>query len=188
MSKISLSILVCIFCLGGCSQPEQVVSSDPVCLDFTMNQTMEAAKAALIQMHFNLEKDDPQTHYLRTRPLPGAQFFQFWRKDNADAYSAAQANMHSLRRIVEMEFSEKDNAVCIACRVQVQRLSFPEKPIEGRNASASAFTESQYNRQSVLVDEDQLAKMEWLDAGPDRALEQRILERVKKQLQEGKQR
>lgn len=186
MSKIRYSlVLFCLVWLIGCGRPQQVVSSDQVCLKFTGEQTMEAAKSVLQSMHFSLEKDDPQASYLRTRPLAGAQFFQFWRQDNADAYMTSQANLHSLRRTVEMEFYPQGDTVCMNCRVQVQRLSLPEQPVEGYLNFAGSFTESEQSRQTVQVDKDRLEAMEWLDAGLDRALEQKILKKVQKKLQKG---
>jgi hypothetical protein len=189
MSKILICVIsLCLMCFVGCGKPTQVVSSDPVCLPFSTEQLMDAARDVLDEMHFTLEKDDPQSRYLRTRPLSGAQFFQFWRHDNADAYASAQSNLHSLRRIVEMEFSPGPDTVCMACRVQVQRLSIPERPIEGTHNMGAAFTDSDNNRQTVQIDEKQLEKMEWLDAGPDRALEQKIVKQIEKKLQRGKRR
>lgn len=186
MSKILLCIMLCcLMSFAGCGRPQQIISSDPVCFDFEIGQSMQAAKSVLRNMHFDLEKDDPQANYIRTRPLPAAQFFQFWRQDNADAYMTSQANMHSLRRSVEMEFYPKGQTVCIACRVHVQKLSVPEKPFEGYRNDAAAFTESETTEQTIKLDDSRLEKMEWLDAGLDRALEQKILKRVQQKLQQG---
>jgi hypothetical protein len=183
MSKIQICMAaLCLSVVGGCGRPRQVVSSDPVCLNYSTEQMMEAAKSALKEMHFNLEKDDPQSLYIRTRPLAGAQYFQFWRQDNADAYTAARSNLHSLRRIVEIEIYPGPDTTCMACRVQVQKLSIPEKPIAGMAGMAGTFTTGGSSRQSMAVDEKQLAQMEWLHEGPDRALEQKILNEIKRQL------
>jgi hypothetical protein len=176
---------LCLVIVSGCSRPKQVVSSDPVCLDFTVEQMMGASRAVLDDMHFNLEKDDPQSFYLRTRPLAGAQYFQFWRKDNADAYTAARSNVQSLRRIVELEFYPGEGSTCMACRVSVQKLSIPEKPIAGMAGMSATFTTSNSSRQSMAVDEEQLERMEWIDEGPDRALEQKILRNIKRELVKG---
>ena len=185
MSKILILLLCCTLFFGGCGRPQQAVSSGPVCLAFPAQQTMAAAAEVLKELHFSLEKDDPQALYIRTRPLSGAQFFEFWRRDNADAYMTSQANLHSLRRIVEIEVYPRGQTVCTLCRVHVQRLSMPERPIESHRNMAAAFTESERTRQTIGVDDRQLEQMEWLDAGPDRALERRILNRLQRKLREG---
>jgi len=186
MSKIQICMAaVCLVIAGGCSRPEQAVSSDPVCLEFSAEQMMEAARTVLDDMHFGLEKDDSQSFYLRTRPLAGAQFFEFWRTDNADAYTAARSNLQSLRRIVELEFHPGQGTTCMVCRVRVQRLSIPETPIIGMAGLAGTYTSSSAGKQTMAVDEEQLAQMEWLDEGPDRALEQTILKNIKRELVKG---
>lgn len=185
MSKIIICItMLSLLGFAGCGRPQQVVSSDPVCLAVTKQEAMEAAAKTLEEMHFRLEKNDPEIGYIRTRPLAGGQFFQFWRQDNADAYMTSQANLHSLRRTVDMEF-EPGQTICIRCRVQVERLSLPERPIVGMRNVAAAFTESEQTMQSIAVQKEQLEKMEWLDAGLDRGLEQKILKRVTRKIQKG---
>lgn len=186
MSKIlCCAAVLCLLGLAGCGRSQQVVSSDPICLAVSGAQATKAAATVLEEMHFSLEKDDPEVGYIRTRPLTAAQFFQFWRQDNADAYMTSQANMQSLRRVVEMEFYPRGQTVCINCRVQVQRLSLPERPIEGIHNAAASFTDSRQSRQTIAIENEQLEKMEWLDAGLDRALEQKILKRVQRKIQKG---
>lgn len=186
MSKIMIfAAALCLLTVGGCGRPNQVVSSDPVCLDFTAEQMMGAARSVLDGMQFGIEKDDPQSFYLRTRPLAGAQYFEFWRRDNADAYTAARSNLHSLRRTVEIELYPGEETTCMACRVTVQRLSIPERQIVGMAGMAGTFTTSSAGKQTMSVSEKQLARMEWIDEGPDRALEQKILKEIKRKLVKG---
>ena len=144
---------------------------------------MDAARTVLEKMRFELEKDDPQAHYMRTRPLSGAQFFEFWRHDNASALSAAQANLHSIRRIVELQFTPENMTTCIQCSVQVLRLSMPEQPLEGTGRRGGIYTESNSREQTLEVDSDKRKQIEWLDAGTDASLEQKILTMIQEQIQ-----
>ena len=184
MKNVSIfAIMVLVVLLAGCSAPEQILSSDPVCLPgIEVPETMEVARTVLDRMQFTMEKYDTQARYLRTRPLSGAQFFQIWRQDNASAYTSAEANLKSLRRIVEMEFSPFANRTCIKCRVYVQQLSLPEEPIEGVLRMAGNYTDSSSSNQTLRLEGRQLEKMEWLDKGLDRALEQKILEKIKEEV------
>ena len=177
--------LVCIL-FSGCASQDQTLSTDPVCLpDVQADQAMEAAKTVLSKMHFQLEKDDRDACYMRTRPLSGAQFFEFWRHDNASAFSGAQANLHSIRRIVELEFAPQNTKTCIQCRVQVLRLSVPEEPLIGAERMSGIYTESSSRFQSLQMDDRKTGQIEWLDAGTDRSLERKILTMIQKQMQKG---
>lgn len=182
MKKLSILMVVGImlFSLTGCGRPEQVVSSDPLCLPGVgVSDAMEAAQKVLDRMQFTIEKYDPEARYIRTRPLSGAQFFQIWRQDNASAHSSAEANLQSLRRTIEMEITPYGDRTCLACRVYVQQLSIPERPIEGVISMAGSYTDSSMSRQTLRLDNEQLEEMEWLDNGLDRALEKKILDKIK---------
>jgi hypothetical protein len=188
MKKIlfTISLLVVLVTFSGCASRQQAVSDDPVCLSNTLtDQVMEAAQTVLLRMHFEIEKYDTDARYIRTRPLSGAQFFEIWRQDNASAASAAQANLYSLRRVVELEFSPQNTTTCVQCRVQVLRLSIPERPIEGANRMAGIHTESSARYQTLEVDHHKQAQVEWIDAGPDHDLERKILERIQQDIEKG---
>lgn len=168
--------------LTGCSQPQQVVSADPVCLpQISVVQAMEAARTVLDRMQFSIEKYDPEVHYIRTRPLSGAQVFEFWRQDNASAAAVAQANLQSIRRIVEIEAVPSPERTCIECRVYVQQLSMPETPLKSTRWMAGTFTDSSTSYQTLQLDSAQIKRMEWLDKGVDRDLEQKILSKLREQ-------
>ena len=171
----------------SCSQFELwVVSDDPVCLSNTLTpQAMEAAQAVLLKMHFEIEKYDTDARYIRTRPLSGGQFFEVWRQDNASASSAAQANLYSLRRIVELDFTPQNTTTCVQCRVQVLRLSIPERPIEGATRMGGTYTESSSRYQTLEVDRHKQAQIEWTDAGPDHDLQRKILKLIQRDIEKG---
>ncbi len=185
MKKITIFALsaALLCCAPGCSRPQQVVSSDPLCLpQVNVYDAMLAARTVLEQMQFSIEKFDPDVHYVRTRPLSGAQFFEFWRQDNASAYTGAQANLHSLRRVVEIQASPYPTRTCLECRVYVQQLSLPETPIEGTAGFAASYTNSSRNNQTLQVEKEQLQQMQWLDKGLDRQLEQKILTKIREKI------
>jgi len=182
----AISTLICVLGLG-CASQDLSLPPDPACLPgISVDQAMESARTVLTKMQCELEKDDPEARYMRTRPLSGAQFFEFWRRDNASAASGAQANLHSIRRIVELEFAPENAITCVQCRVQVLRLSVPEQPLEGTTRMGGIYTESSSREQSLEVDSRRAAEMEWLDAGPDHALESKILTLVRQDTQKGK--
>jgi hypothetical protein len=178
-------MIVCII-YSGCGSEQQAISDEPLCVpDMLTDQVMEAAQAVLLKMHFDIEKYDTDVHYIRTRPLSGAQFFEIWRQDNASASAAAQANLYSLRRIVELDFTHQDEKTCIQCRVDVLRLSIPERPIEGAGRMGGTYTESSSRYQTLEVDPDKQAQIEWIEAGTDEDLERKILNRIERNINKG---
>lgn len=146
---------------------------------------MQDAQEVLLSMHFEIEKYDTDAGYIRTRPLSGAQFFEIWRQDNATAASAAQANLHSLRRIVELECTQEQKTTCLQCRVRVLRLSIPEQPIAGSRQMAGIYTESSSHYQTLEIGGDKDAQIEWIEVGSDRDLEQKILEKIQQDIEKG---
>ena len=171
---------------SGCASQQQIVSDEPVCLPNTLPpQAMQAAEAVLLKMHFDIEKNDLEARYIRTRPLSGAQFFEFWRKDNASAFARGQSNLHSIRRIVELDFSPENTKTCIQCRVNVSRLSIPERPIQGFSHMGGLYTDSHTREQTLDVGGERTEGIEWLDIGPDHDLERKILERIQREFEKG---
>jgi len=171
---------------NGCASQSFQQSTEQVCFPNTLSeQAMTAAQTVLKKMHFDIEKFDTDMLYVRTRPLSGAQFFEFWRDDNASAYAAAQSNLHSIRRTVELTFTPDGTTTCIQCRVQVSRLSMPEAPLVSTYQMGGLHTDSDSSFQTLEVDSDRMAESEWLDAGSDPSLERMILEKIQQQLQKG---
>jgi hypothetical protein len=181
---IGLTITIALF--SGCGSQQQVALDEPLCLPNTQtDQLMEAAQGVLLKMHFEIEKFDTDARYIRTRPLSGAQFFEIWRQDNASASAAAQANLYSLRRIVELECTPRDTTACVQCKVRVLLLSVPESPIEGAGRMGGIHTESSSRYQTLEVDRRKQAQIEWIEADPDHDLERKILERIQRDIEKG---
>jgi hypothetical protein len=115
-----LSLILSLL-LGSCAQRQHEVVIEQICVpDIGNAEAMEIAEDVLAKMHFTIEKADEQNGFIKTRPLPGAQFFEFWRSDNVGADNSLQANLHTIRKTVEIDISTRDKELCIGCNVQVQ--------------------------------------------------------------------
>ena len=143
---------------------------------------MSAAEDVLSEMLFVIEKHDPQAGVVRTRPLTAAQFFEFWRNDNVEPQTAAQANLQSLQRTVEINISEQNNSISVECQVRVRRLSIPEKEFASVSQAANMFTVGDASLQKLQINEEQQEKMAWIDIGSDHALENKILTLIQKRI------
>jgi hypothetical protein len=180
---ISLITAVFVLYLTGCAPQQQITVDEPLILPDTDRElAMHAAQDVLAEMLFFVEKFDPQAGVVRTRPLTAAQFFEFWRQDNVGPQTAAQANLHSMQRIVQINVSERDNNVFVECQVQVRRLSIPEKEFAAVSQAASMFTTGSTSLQKLELNEEQQEKMAWIDLGPDHALENKILTLIQKRI------
>ncbi len=188
------SLMSCALMLAGCAEQQQYGAAKPIYVkDVDRHQAMEVAEDVLATMHFTIEKADvdPATldidtrrwqGFIRTRPLPGAQFFEFWRRDNVGADNRLQANLHSIRRVVELNMIEQDGELCINCDVQVHRLSLPERQVSSSAHAYSLFSISGPILQKIQLNPEQKEDMAWIDAGQDEQLAAEILKRIEQQI------
>jgi hypothetical protein len=141
----SLLFMACLaFCfLAGCAQPEPHKVVEQICLSDTHKpKAMQIAEDVLDRMNFTIAKADTEQGLIRTKPLPAAQSFEFWRSDNVGSFNSTEANLHSIRRTAELDISRQGGQLCINCDVKVQRLSLPENEVTSSGRSYAMFTRS----------------------------------------------
>ena len=181
---LSFTVCVLLWVLGGCGRQQQFETRvEQICVgDLNKAWAMRMAEDVLGEMHFSIEKSDSEQGLIRTRPLAGAQFFEFWRKDNIGSFNKAEANLHSIRRTVEMDLSREEGRLCIGCNVSVQRLTLPERVLRGRGQSYEIFSASSPSMQKLKIDEGQRKLMTWVDLGRDELPETEIPRRIEKKI------
>jgi len=145
---------------------------------------MKAAEDVLAGMHFTIEKADLQNGIIRTRPLPGAQFFEFWRSDNIGAKNTLEANLHTLRRTVTLDIIQQNYELRTNCNVHVQRLSMPEQQVNSSARIYGIFSQSSPSLQRLKMNPEQAKEIEWINLGRDPKLEEEILRRIEIQLKQ----
>ncbi len=170
-----MALVFAMFVLAGCSQQAQVPTSQPLCVtSLDRSNTLEVAQDILTEMHFVIEKYDLEKGIILTRPLRGAQFFEFWRKDNAGFENKRLANMHSIMRTAELNIDEKDGQNCLTCKVDVKRISVEERPVTQVSALSNVYTGGSAGAQRLKIK----GQYDWIDMGNDTALESKILQRI----------
>jgi hypothetical protein len=190
---VSLSnlLLACAIILSGCAKQQQYEAVEqilvPACSELAepnmdKAKAMQIAEDVLVKMHFTIEKADPNAGFMRTNPLPGAQFFEFWRKDNVGSENAALANLHTIRRIVELNISQAEEKLCIGCDVQVYRLSMAQDQSTSRALAPGMFTESSDSTQNLRLRSGGEVDVAWVNLGQDKQLATDILKRIEKRL------
>lgn len=183
------------FSLGCASRPPEPGPARTLRLEsVAKEQAVWAAHDILSKMHFPIEKLDVEQGIVRTRPLRGAQFFEFWRSDNVGAFNTAEANVQSIRRIVEVrvkalergsvEAATESSGYRLECTVQTQRLALPGNPVAGVSQAYLIHTRSDSTLQTLDVTPQQQSQMAWIDLGDDPRLAAEIVKRIEKALRD----
>jgi hypothetical protein len=190
-SLCSYTLIACALFVAGCSEPYRNETIEQICpAGLNKQQAMQIAEDVLGEMHFTITKSDANLGIIRTTPLAGAQFFEFWRKDNVGAFNFTEANLHSIRRIVELNINqpsasprgEQDSLLCIRCNVNTQRLRLPEREIHSRSRSYDMFSQSSSSRQQLKLNPEQKEGMTWVDLGQDKQLATVILKQIENKI------
>ncbi len=143
---------------------------------------VRAAQDVLLDMHFAIEKADAQAGLVRTRPLPGAQFFELWRSDNVGAENQALANLQNIRRTAEIRITEQNGTQHIDCIVSVQRLSLPGRGIDSAARAYQMFSNSSPLLQTLQLGSSTTAGLSWVSLGRDGRLEAEIFQRLDRRI------
>ena len=176
---MTYALITCALMLTGCAQPQHQETIEQICLQDTQKpQAMQIGEDVLARMHFTIDKADAEQGIIRTRPLPAAQSFEFWRSDNVGSFNSTEANLHSIRRTAELSISRQAGQLCISCDVKVQRLSLPERDITSSGRAYEMFTRSKQSIQRLTLHPEQEKEMAWIDLGSDRQLATEILKRI----------
>jgi len=183
MDKSMLNkLLTCslLLWLAGCAENKYIQTAEQICVPaITKVDAMAAAEQVLAEMHFAIEKLDVESGFVRTCPLSGAQTFEFWRADSVGSFNRAEADLHSIRRTVELDIGEQAGQLCINCRATTQRLSLPQ----GQTAVGQNHTIMSPRQRSLQkLGDEQKSNISWLDLGRDNQLETEIIKRIEKQL------
>jgi hypothetical protein len=178
-----LSSLAFILLLSGCAEQQQYGAVEPICVEnIAKSQATDVVEDVLAKMHFTIEKSDAESGFIRTRPLAGGQFFEFWRSDNVGSDNQLQSNLQSVRRIAELNIREQDDGLFISCDVQVHRLSLPEREVSSSARAYGMFSESTPSLQKLSLSPEQKAGFAWIDLGRDDLLAAEILKRIEEQI------
>jgi hypothetical protein len=173
---------------AGCAESNRYETVEQICLSGTSKaEAMQIAEDVLGKMNFTIAKSDAELGVIRTKPLAGAQFFEFWRKDNIGAFNAAEANLHSIRRIAECSLREvpakrEPAQLCINCNVNVQRLRLPGREIRSRSRAYEMFSQSSPSMQTLELHRGQKRGMAWVDLGNDSKLATVILKQIENKI------
>jgi hypothetical protein len=177
------ALTACAFIVAGCTEPYRNQTVEQICpAGINKQQAIRVVEDVLGEMHFTIAKSDANLGIIRTTPLAGAQFFEFWRKDDIGAFNFTEANLHTIRRIAELNINQHDSLLCIHCNVNTQRLRLPERPISSRSRAYNMFSQSSSSRQQLKLNPEQKKGMTWVDLGQDKQLATVILKQIENKI------
>ena len=182
----SVLLLACaaLWLLAGCGKQQQFKALEQICTpQIDKAKAMQSAENVLGKMQFTIDKVDAEQGLIRTKPLTGAQFFEFWRSDNVGSFNTAEANLQSIRRTAELTISQEADQLCIACNVNVERLNIPQRQISSSSQAYEMFSKSKPSIQSLKLERQQKRAGTWVSLGKDIRLQTKILKRLEKQIQ-----
>jgi len=175
--------MLCALFVAGCAKPNRNETVEQICpAGLDKQQAMQIAEDVLGELHFSIAKSDANLGVIKTRPLAGAQFFEFWRKDNVGSFNSAEANLHSIRRIAKLNIKQQDSQLCIRCNVNTQRLHLPEKELHSRSQAYNMFSQSGQTEQRLILNPEQKQGMAWVDLGNDTKLATVILKQIENKI------
>ncbi len=179
--KIYAIALAAAVLFAGCVRQKEFKPIERICVGNANDATvMKVSQDVLSGLHFETDKYDVSSGVIITKPLSGAQFFEFWRKDNVGSRNFEEANLQSIQRIAKLLFSRNEQGnMCVNCNVDVQRLNLPEREITGSISMSGLFTKSGSSRQNLKL---YGGEKSWDDLGRDKELETAILQRIEKQI------
>jgi hypothetical protein len=171
-----------LFWLAGCAENKYAKTIEQLCPPAAdKTAAMATAEQVLVGMHFGIEKFDVDAGYIRTAPLSGSQSFEFWRADSVGSFNQSEADLHSIRRAVEININEQAGQLCIICRATTQRLSLPQNQnTAGQNQPV--MSPDQKSIQTFKLGREQKTTLTWTDLGRDNQLETEILKRIESRL------
>lgn len=172
-----LVVLGLFVLVSGCSSPAntgQPTETPIYQVKLSKAQTLHLARNVLLGYQFRIMKEDASAGTLRTYPLSGAQFFEFWRRDGRGSFSALESNLHSVQRIVEITLWEQAPGTAFSCVVRAERLSVPGHGIESDSQAYRMLSDSSRSLQKLKLTPYQQRNMEWIDLGLDWGLSEDI--------------
>jgi hypothetical protein len=177
------ALITCALIWAGCAKQQQYTAAEPLLIEnIDKPRLMEIAEDVLVKMHFTINKANVENGFISTKPLSGAKFFEFWRSDNVGADNWLVSNLHSIRRIVELNVNEQEKGLYINCDVQIYRLSIPERDVSSGAHAYDLFSTSSQVLQMIQLHPEQKEDMAWIDLGKDRQLAIEILKRIEMQI------
>ena len=182
MNKITtlLSLLLIIFTVCGCQQPEEL--HNPAVFKSGSEELWTACKDELTARGFSIGFQNRKAGIIETNPLTSKQWFEFWRNDVVDSSSTIKSSMHTTNRVITLNINSDDSSVECTAKINRQYDKYTEK-------APPVITEDSLIATSYILirEDDNKTPKTWAYIGRDSKLEQSILQSISKRIKIFKQ-
>lgn len=181
INGIFLVTLASLLLMTGCAKQQTLEPIEQFCTtNLDKPQAMQTAQLTLSSLNFTIDKVDSETGVIKTKPLPAAQFFEFWRKDNVGSFNSSEANLQNIRRIAQVNIVQQDAQICFNCTVKTQRLHLSD------SGDSQTYKVIQRNKRSIQRLKLEAAQKKWIDLDNDPHLASEILKQIEQKIEKTK--
>ncbi len=178
MKFFGLLTISIIICLAGCGGNQKAGLVKEVTIsDANMQRAVEISEDVLRDFNFTVAKEDVNSGFIRTRPLTGGQFFEFWRKDNVGSQEVLESSIQDIRRTVQVYINQAGANFTISCDVKVQRLYLPQANASNAGLRFDRITGQQIRTTELSLDID-TKTITWIDLPDDTKLSSVMLKKI----------
>jgi hypothetical protein len=182
--------LVATALLVGCQAPRPVEApTREVVAVADYESFVRESLTALRLQHFPPEYVDETRGLIVTAPATTGQWFEVWRNDARGPYQTLEANLHTMRRVVEVRLTPvgpqgaaaggvlpgEPGAYALAVEARRQRYSTPPRQARSTSMALNLYHERMPTTAGVLGPAPDTV---WIDLGRDAQLERFLLEQL----------
>jgi hypothetical protein len=178
MERRLIALCLPLLVISGCCTAPKDAKVISISTPARSDAAFKAAQTVLENMHFDIEKADPNAGVISTRPLSAGQFFELWRSDTVGCYNFLESNTSSIIRTAEITVTPAEQGTKMTCAVSTRRLDMPSQEANSSTDAFGLFTKNAGGLQSLTLNRTTRAGARWVDLGYDERLENRILERI----------
>lgn len=180
--SLALGLLPALLGIAGCQQPAQPTHDTAALLSVAdeadYDRLWDTTTTVLRRYNFVPDRQDRVAGVITTNSTVSAQWFEFWRQDVVTAYDFAASNLATYRKSarVQIDATGDPNEYVLAVRVNVERMTSPERQVNAAAGSYQMFGTHLPTTEGDLLKGKVVER--WIPKGRDGKLEDVILSRI----------
>lgn len=164
---MATAMLASALAINGCQRPEPKTE---VCGQ--EDRLWELCRQELHQRGFEVAYQNRIEGVLESQPRISSQWFELGGRDTADAYSALESSLQSVRRRIRFFIEPMADQSCCRCEVMVERLALGENAVDGSYRVGDVLRRA---GGAPVLKGNQRRTEHWVELGKDSALAQALL-------------
>jgi hypothetical protein len=160
----------------ACQQP--IRPTEPTMADLgpslTPDEIWDHSLSVLRTRGFQPDIQDRANGRITTEPETTKQWYEPWRSDVGENYDVMMASLHTMQRMVTVQFRNENDGWKADVKVEIYQLSEPEPQITSASSVLHGYTGTVPDRSGQRPD----GKRRWRRVARDGALEAEILQEI----------